>query len=187
MDAFTHLSVLVSIILGLAITQVLQGFRSLIHNRQSIDHYWPVVVWSILLLLMYAQSWWTIFGLRDRTEWTFAQFAILLTQTIFQYLMAALVLPDMATGQRTDLRRHYYDQRRWFYAAAIAATCASLAKNLVFDGRLPETGNLTVHIIFASTCLIAIVTRANWYHQALSVVTLAGFSSYVIILFSTLH
>lgn len=187
MDAFTHLSVLVSIILGLAITQVLQGWRSLIHNRQNIDQYWPVVVWSVLLLLMYAQTWWTIFGLRGRDEWTFAQFAILLTQTIFQYLMAALVLPDMAVATKIDLRQHYLDQRRWFYASAIAATCASLAKNLVFDGHLPDTGNLAVHIIFASTCLAAIFTRANWYHQALSVVTLAGFLSYVVILFSKLH
>ena len=33
MDAFAHLSVLVSIILGLAITQVLQGFRGIVLAR----------------------------------------------------------------------------------------------------------------------------------------------------------
>jgi hypothetical protein len=52
MDAFSYLSVLISIILGLAVTQVLQGLRGLLLARSRLRAYWPSVVWGALLLLL---------------------------------------------------------------------------------------------------------------------------------------
>ena len=46
MDAFSYLSVLLSIILGLAITQLLQGVGRLLQERQRVRIYWPVLVWT---------------------------------------------------------------------------------------------------------------------------------------------
>src|SRR6185312_11679923 len=40
-DAFNYLSVLLSIILGLAITQILKGFRGLTLSRSRVVAYWP--------------------------------------------------------------------------------------------------------------------------------------------------
>jgi hypothetical protein len=45
MDEFGYLSVLLSVILGLAVTQILKGFRGLILSRARIRVYWPVIVW----------------------------------------------------------------------------------------------------------------------------------------------
>jgi len=44
-DAFSYLSVLLSIILGLAITQVLKGFRGLMQSRSRLRMHWATVVW----------------------------------------------------------------------------------------------------------------------------------------------
>jgi hypothetical protein len=41
MDSFTYISVLLSIVLGLAITQVLLGFRGLILTRAKVKPYIP--------------------------------------------------------------------------------------------------------------------------------------------------
>jgi ABC-type glucose/galactose transport system permease subunit len=51
MDAFSYLSVLLSIILGLAITQVLKGFRGLMQARARLRTYWPTVGWEILVFV----------------------------------------------------------------------------------------------------------------------------------------
>src|SRR5689334_9251738 len=66
MDAFSYLSVLLSIILGLAITQVLQGYRALLLARGRVRHSATVIIWSLLLLVIFAQAWWASFGLRER-------------------------------------------------------------------------------------------------------------------------
>jgi len=72
MDQFSYLSVLMSIIVGLAITQILKGYRGIVLSRQRVVTYWPTLVWSGSLLVMNVQSWWASFGLREVQNWTFA-------------------------------------------------------------------------------------------------------------------
>ena len=61
MDEFSYLSVLISVILGLAVTQILKGFRGILLSRARIRIYWPVIAWAVLLLLVCVQSWWAMF------------------------------------------------------------------------------------------------------------------------------
>lgn len=103
MDEFSYLSVLLSVILGLAVTQILKGFRGLVLSRARIKIYWPVIVWAALLLLICFQSWWSMFGLRHRHSWTFLQFAVVLLNTILIYMVAGLVFPDFF-GEQIDLK-----------------------------------------------------------------------------------
>jgi hypothetical protein len=59
-DSFSYLSVLLSIILGLAITQVLQGLRGLILTRAKVKLYIPTLIWARLTLLIAIQAWWGV-------------------------------------------------------------------------------------------------------------------------------
>jgi hypothetical protein len=74
MDEFSYLSVLISVILGLAVTQILKGFRGILLSRARIRVYWPVLAWAGLLLLVCTQHWWAMFGMRHRHDWAFEQF-----------------------------------------------------------------------------------------------------------------
>src|SRR5213593_3617262 len=103
MDEFGFLSVLLSVILGLAITQVLQGFRGLMLSRTRTRVYWPVIGWAVLILLVCFQNWWSMFGMRNRHDWRFEQFAMVLLQTILFYLVAGLVFPDFSGEGIIDL------------------------------------------------------------------------------------
>ena len=104
MDQFSYLSVLLSIILGLAITQVLKGFRGMLLTRAHILFYWPAVMWSFTLLLIFIQSWWAMFGMRNVQVWTFPAFAVVVSQTILEYMLAAIVLPDFSARRRSISR-----------------------------------------------------------------------------------
>ena len=44
--AFSYLSVLLSIILGLAIAEILQGYGTLLLSRASVKLYAPPLIWS---------------------------------------------------------------------------------------------------------------------------------------------
>lgn len=187
MDAFSFLSVLLSIILGLAITQVLKGFRGILLGRRRIRMYWPVPVWAFLLLLMFVQSWWAMFGLREVETWTFPAFSIVLTQTIISYMLAALVFPDFAGSETVDLRAHYFEHARWFFGLTIAVVLASLGKDPVIWAQFPAPLNAAFHLVFATFALVAMLTRAEWYHKALSLVSIALFVSYTLALFSHLR
>jgi hypothetical protein len=62
MDSFGYLSVLLSIIIGLAVTQILQGLRVLMLSRETARLYAPSLIWTALLLLIATQMWWAAFG-----------------------------------------------------------------------------------------------------------------------------
>lgn len=186
MDEFGYLSVLLSIIIGLAITQLLLGFRGLVLSRARIALYAPPIIWSATLVLIAVQSWWAMFGLREHTTWTFLQFAIVLAQTVVLYMLAGLVLPDFPGGERVDLRAHYYEHRRVFFGVAIASALVSLAKDLIISGHLPNAPNVGFHIFYIVTAVIAVATAREWYHRLIAPLIFAIFCIYIAVLFTRL-
>jgi hypothetical protein len=187
MDQFSYLSVLLSIILGLAITQVLKGFRGILLTRARIRFYWPPIVWSLTLLLIFVQSWWAMFGMRNVPSWTFPPFAIVVLQTILEYMLAALVLPDFFGAGTINLKEHYFGHTRWFFGLTVVLLAVSLAKTYVVEGHWAEPADAGFQVGFLTMSLIAVVTKNEWFHEAQSVLALLGVSAYVLMLFMRLH
>ena len=183
MEAFTHLSVLLSIILGLGMAELLGGFTRLIEHRSTARLFAPAICWALLLLIVHVQTWWTLFGLRGQRDWTFLSFCVVLLQPIALYLLASLVFPR---GEHPDLRSSYFANRRWFFAFLIFLLLASLAKDLVLSGSLPSTPNLAFHVVLLVTSAVAIYTPNERFHRQLAFSSLAMILLYIGLLFSRL-
>jgi hypothetical protein len=186
MDAFSYLSVLISLILGLAITQVLKGFRGLMQARTRLQNYWPAVVWAILIVVISVQSWWSMFGLRHHADWTFLEFSAVLMQTIVLYLLAALVLPDVFGDSDVDLRKHYFGHRRWFFALLTLLIVSSVIKQLIVDGGLPRPLDLGFHVLFAVAGISGFVIENPRYHKFLAAQGVVVVGAYIALLFTHL-
>ena len=186
MDAFSYLSVLTSIILGLGIQQVLQGYRALILSRRRVKFYAPPLVWSVLILFMIAQHWWSSFGLADHQSWSFATFATILVMTALIYMMAAIVLPDIPPDEPIDLRDHYYREAPAFFGIGAASILWSLLREYMIEGRLLEPLNLGFHALFLAMALLAMLVRRPRVHEALTAAMGLLFVSYVALLFARL-
>jgi hypothetical protein len=184
MDAFSYLSVLLSIILGLAITQVLQGVGLLLQGRERVRWHWPSMLWMVSLLIIYVQSWWAMFGLRHITAWSFGAFAVVLLQTIFEYLLAALLMPPAAA--EVDLRAHYFAQRRPFFATLVLVLAVSLAKETILNGVFPLPLNAAFHFGWMTLSAAAMSTRRDWFHGLAALVAFGGLVAYVVLLFTRL-
>lgn len=186
MDAFSYLSVLLSIILGLAITQVLQGYRALILNRRQVRFYWLSIAWSLIVLFIAVQHWWASFGLADRTDWSFLDFAVVLIGTGLIYMVSAIVLPDVPPGEPLDLKAHYWREAPAAFAITIAAVLWSIVREWQLDGRLPRPDNLVFHLLFIAVSLLGLVVRRERVHQAIALLISGLFLTYVFLLFSRL-
>lgn len=186
MDAFSYLSVLLSIILGLAITQILQGYRSLILSDTTIGKGWLPIAWSILILLFVTQSWWASFGLRTREHWGFLQFAVILSQMALLYMMAAVVLPDVPAGETVDLDAHFERHRTSLFAFFIAVIATSILKDFLLEGRLPRADNLAFQLLIAVMSLIGIIVAARWVQIAIVSAIALIFAAYIVVLFARL-
>ena len=186
MDAFSYLSVLISVILGFAVQQVLLGYRALILSRRRIRFYAPALIWSVLLMAMVAQHWWASFGLAGRSDWSFAQFASTLAQTALLYMMAALVLPDVQPDEAADLKAHYYREVPAFFGVGIAAILWNSVREYLLFGEHPLGFELGFQLLFLTLSIAAVVVRRARFHEALAVVMPFILAAYIALLFSTL-
>jgi hypothetical protein len=186
MDAFGYLSVLISIILGLAIAQVLQGYRALLLARGRIHGDPAPLIWSGLILLFAAQAWWASFDLTARPDWDFLDFAVILLQMGLLYMLSALVLPDVPAEQPVDLAGHFERHRTAFFAFLIAMLASSILKEAVLEHRLPLPLNLTFHLVLAGIAVAGILFRAKKVQLALALAGTVGFLAYVALLFTRL-
>ena len=186
MESFNYLSVLLSIILGLAITQVLLGFRGLILTRAKVKLYLPTVLWAGIALLIAIQAWWASFGLRMRTSWTFLGFILIVLQAISVYMATAVVLPDISGDSVVDLRDHYFAHRSWFFSFLLLSVVFSTAKEFALTGHLPGRLNAKFHVIFAVSGILAAIIRRKWFHELLAPVFAVVFLLYIALLFGRL-
>ena len=186
MESFDYLSVLLSIILGLAITQVLLGFRGLILTRARVKLYLPTLIWAGLALLIAVQVWWASFGMRRHENWTFLALFVIVLQAISVYMVAALVLPDVTGDAVVNLRQHYFAHRSWFFAALFAAVFFSAMKDLVLAGRVIGGINAEFHVIFAAAVVVAAITRREWFHNLLAPAVGLVFFVHIALLFARL-
>lgn len=187
MDAFSYLSVLLSIILGLAITQILQGLRGLMLARSSTRMYWPSLAWAVVLLVIDTQVWWAMYDLRLRQDWSFLGFSVLLAQTVPLYLLAGLVLPDVAVGKSVDLREHYHANHRWFFILLVVLLLVSIGKSWVLNGAMPRPLDLGFQLVFIAGSLFGAWTSREWCHKALVIFSAVLVAAYIAMLFAHLH
>jgi hypothetical protein len=186
-DAFSYLSVLLSIILGLGLTQLLTAAGRLIRHRDRVHADWLPLLWATVLLVVYVQAWWAMFGMRSVRDWTFVSFLVVLAQTTTLYMMAALILPEQVEEARVDLAAHYDRHHRWFFGFFLATLCISVVKDVLLSGHLPEAANLVFHGLLAAVCVTAIVARSRRVQAVLSIVGAVAVALYIGALFMRLH
>jgi hypothetical protein len=182
MNAFDYLSVLISIVLGLGITQVLAGFAGIVRARKRIHMYWPVPVQMGAVFLIAVVVWWSMFGLREVRVWTFATFLMVMGQAVAVYLMAAFITPEIATAEDLNLRELYFREARWFFASSLALLAFSVAKNLMLSGHM-RSSDLVGHGAFAGISLAGLIGSGDRVHKVLAPLTFVFLAAYVGALF----
>jgi hypothetical protein len=185
MDVFTHLSVPISIILGLAMTELLTRIGRIIQCRKRVTFYWLPLAWAVVLMVIIVQSWWAVFNLKDVRDWTFFSFLVVLLHPVALFLLVALALPDRDEfiHGSVDLKAHYFEQRRWFFAAVLLTIAASLARPLAVGDRLSLNLDVLIQGFLFLCAVGGVVIRAEWFHRLLVIVFAATLAAYVGLLF----
>jgi hypothetical protein len=76
MDTFNNLSVMVSIILGVGLSQIFGGIGNLLPIRHRVKQYRVYKLWVLIPIVAHVHLWWSFWALRDSVEWNYAIFLI---------------------------------------------------------------------------------------------------------------
>ena len=95
MSSFEFVTVLVSVIIGLAVTHLLTGLGRAIHDRSRESLWWVHVCWTATILLYLVLHWWNLFFMREDFVWTFPVYLYILLHSILLFFLSVLLYrPD---------------------------------------------------------------------------------------------
>ena len=117
--------VLVSIVVGLAITHVLNAIAAGVHRLRghgdplTLD---PVyLLWVGYVLVWLVSFWWYEFNFQAlREDWSFGLYLFVISFAIILFLLAAILVPHRLDGVK-DSYSYFMDGRRWFFGTNIVA------------------------------------------------------------------
>ena len=129
MTKFEFIAVLLSIIFGLALTNLLSGMLRAFFRGDLTD---TRVAWSVLIGNLLLVNWWLLFRWSDNTVWHFYEYLYLFAWATLHYLMAVSLYPYEFIDQASeDLQRKFLLYS--LMGASIVDAGESLVRGELFD------------------------------------------------------
>ena len=145
MIAYTHLSMIAFVILGLSMVRLMISFSTLLSKNHIDDpdddvfFYWPHTAISIITFFTIILFWWTSYPLRDldyfpNSGWNLFTFLLYLSAPFLFFMVSEVVVPDPETykDKELKLKDYYYKHHKVILGLAVALQCCLLANLFVF-------------------------------------------------------
>lgn len=177
--AFDYVMMLAAIVIGLALTHLMQGVGRIVENPHGTKVWWVHLVWVAHTGLLSVFWWWFEFGLRRTPVWTFQLYAFVLGYAFLIYLICTILFPS-DLGPSRDFKEYFLSRRKWFFGMLIGLLVVdvidTLSKGLTHFQSLGLEYPLSQAILVA-LCIVGIVSRRDRLQAA---VALAAFGYLVL-------
>ena len=111
---FEYLTILISVVIGLALTHLLTNLIRIIHNRDRVKPYWVHLLWSATIVLWTISFWWFTFSMSTVREWTLGLFAFVMVYAVLLYVLMALLFPE-DIEENQNYEQLYFQNQKWFF------------------------------------------------------------------------
>lgn len=160
-----YILVLVTIVLGLALTDLAFSTHRLIRRRAEVKFDAAPILAALLASYLVFANFWGDYGhyrnITSASLWaTLPNLAILFVN----FLIAAAALPDEWDGN-IDLWDYYLSTRRQFWTLIAIGTLLALLYNVVNHKLLPISAYVSAALVLALITILC-VSRRRWLHLA---------------------
>jgi hypothetical protein len=135
MSSFEFIAALMSIIIGLGVTNLLAGAGRAFYRRKEnpLDEVHIVLTLATLLLLVL--QWWVTFKWNTEITWSFDRFLLLIVWTITLYMLTVFLYPpDLSEAE--EHQRRFQRNRVGYYSAFIAMCVLDIAQTAIHGDLL---------------------------------------------------
>ena len=143
MVAYSHLSMIAFVILGLSMVRLMINYSSLLAKNYNdnpdddVIFYWPHTAISFITFFTLILFWWTSYPLRDLTyypneSWNLFTFLLYLSVPFLFFMVSEVVAPQDHEGKAYNLRENYYDNHKVILGLAGVLQDCLLANLFVF-------------------------------------------------------
>jgi len=170
MTPFEYITVLVSIVLGLGITQVVTGTADIIHNWNRVRLYWPHLLWIVLVFFLHLQDWWSLYDLRQHQQWRLPTFFFTILYPINLFILARVLFPGSVESGVIDMKTFYFSSYRKFFLLIATLAVISFIDNVFINSYPLEQQFIPVALMGVMGYGAARGFHKEWIHQIMVVV-----------------
>ena len=132
MTIFEYTAGIFSIVLGLAVANVLTTISEVIRYRKRAIHFWVHSLWCVTTLFMLVATWWAYWrGFQVLEDVTVIQFFIVLILASTLFIASRLLKIDFGTELRVDIEQYFFEIKTPFFICLLALMLPSSITGLV--------------------------------------------------------
>lgn len=163
MTIFDFAMVAVSLILGLAISYLLESVVNVFRMRHRCQMDWIPFVWTGCVLVQQFQFWWALYELNTISSLSVSVFSLLLFLAGLLFIAGALVLPSGETEYPNDLGVYFNTDGSWAAAALALFNLTAVGTNvLLFATPITNTANIFNLMLVIIALLVAFTQKRAW-------------------------
>ena len=152
MTVFEYLMVMVSMVLALALAQLLRGATEIFTNP---NRYWVHSTWVLVLIFLVIQTWWAFWDWNSLANWDLLSFLFLLSFPIGVFIASYLLIPAYRSAEM-DWKAHFYAVKWWLFVTIACVEVIGIGLSWILLG----TSLLHPYRIFQSALVITTITAA---------------------------
>jgi hypothetical protein len=166
---------LISIVVGLGLTELLLTFYQLVRARRRVTWDALPLAWALLVLVAAVNFWWGIRALMGQASgWLTATFMLAMISPVFLFLACAAALPRPESGKRLDMKAAYAEERTAFLLFLLGYQCGNWILDFAVRGGLPSTIVAVSRTAAGLALVVTLLARSRrWDWAALAVIAAA--------------
>ncbi len=169
MSPFEYVTVLISIVLGMGITQIVSGFANIVIRWEKVKTYWPHTVLCILVFILHIQDWWATYELLKFNQWRLPTFLFFILYPVNLYILTRILFPQRWSTSANDLKAFYFLNFRKIYLFMIFLPVHSIIDNH-FIGEYGLSEQIPQFLVLTTLIIVAIGKKKNeWIHKMMAV------------------
>ena len=165
MTKFEFLTVLFSIIIGLALTHLLNGLGRAFYTRHSNRMDAVHVAWTLTTFLILVLNWWVMMLWEEFDAWNFPTFLLMVLWVTSFYAMAVALYPARLP-ENVSYRILFEDNRSWFLVTFSGMCLLDISVTAIRDDGMPDLVFLVFVGHLAMVGIAGVLIRRRWYDYA---------------------
>jgi hypothetical protein len=118
-EVFTHVRVIIGIILGLSVSRLLTGIARIIQHPQHKNIYAVHLGWVLFAFLSVVHFWWFEFYLHELVLWKFEAYLFVIFFASLHFLACSMLFPDSMEGY-SGYEDYFMSRRAWFFGILVS-------------------------------------------------------------------
>ncbi|MGQ3675577.1 hypothetical protein ACT6QH_08805 [Xanthobacter sp. TB0139] len=166
-DVFTHVRVLIAIVMGLSLTRLLTGLSRFTQPSHKRRVCFVHIGWTLYLILCLINFWWFQIRLANITAWTFEHYAFIFFYAALFFFTCATLYPDKL-DDIDKMDEYFLSRKTLFYGLIVAINLTDVIDTSIKGSQYIKYLGVSylIHIaIISIPSLFIMRSTTRFYHM----------------------